>query len=60
MTKIYACLLGKWECLNDDESCVMGENRTDPGKWYEENAPIWAPIERTKKDSFYQLDYVLD
>lgn len=24
MTKIYACLIGNWVCLNDDPKCKMG------------------------------------
>lgn len=24
MTKVYACLLGDWVCLNDDPDCKIG------------------------------------
>lgn len=58
MKKVYACLAGNWVCLNDDPKCVMGEYRTNPNQWFEENAEIWAPIQREKKDTYYQLDYV--
>lgn len=58
MKNIYACLVGNWVCLNEDPECVMGINRVNPSQWYEENAQIWAPIKREKKDTYYQLDYV--
>ena len=58
MKKVYACLIGNWVCLNDDPECVMGINRVNPSIWYEENAVIWAPIQREEKDTYYQLDYV--
>ena len=58
MTKIYACLIGNWVCLNDDPECVIGENQTSPSQWYEENAEIWAPYNRQEENTYYQLDYV--
>ncbi len=58
MKKVYACLTGNWVCLNDDPECVMGIHRVNPSQWYEENAEIWAPIQRKEKDTYYQLDYV--
>lgn len=58
MKKIYACLVGNWVCLNDDESCLMGERRVSPYVWYEENAEIYSPKNRTAFDTYYQLDYV--
>ncbi len=58
MLKVYACLVGKWECLNDDTDCKMGTHRTNPSQWYEENAEIFAPLNRSKSDTYYQLDYV--
>lgn len=27
-----------------------------PSQWYEENAEIWAPFQREKEDTYYQLD----
>ena len=57
MKKIYACLIGNWVCLNDDLDCKVGENRTSPSIWYEENAVIWSPLEK-KANTYYQLDYV--
>ena len=60
MTKIYACLAGNWVCLNDDPDCVISDNRQTPYFWWEEGAPVYAPIVREKscENSFYGLDYV--
>ncbi len=30
MKLIYACLLGNWVCLNDDENCTIGDNNQSP------------------------------
>lgn len=35
MTKIYACLIGNWVCLNDDPECKMGPNQVSPLVWWE-------------------------
>ena len=58
MTKVYACLLGNWVCLNDDPDCKIGHRRTSPVLWWEENAEIWSPLKREKEHTMYQLDYV--
>lgn len=58
MTKVYACLIGDWVCLNDDPDCKMGSNRTTPYLWWEENAEIWSPFKRDAEHTMYQLDYV--
>lgn len=58
MTKIYACLIGNWVCLNDDPDCKIGTNMASPSIWWKENAEIWAPLQRKKPDTLYQLDYV--
>jgi len=58
MTKVYACLIGKWVCLNDDPECTVGRNGTSPALWWKESAPIWAPFKRAEEDTLYQLDYV--
>lgn len=58
MTKIYANLIGTWYCLNDDDSCKMGEHRVSPSQWWEENAFIWAPFKREEEHTLYQLDYI--
>lgn len=58
---VYACLLGNWVCLNDDVNCKIGNNNQSPYEWYEENAPIWYPINRNafdNKNSFYDFPYV--
>lgn len=57
---IYACLLGEWVCLNDDENCTIGEYRKSPNVWWEENAQLYAPTNRDKEleNSFYGLDYI--
>lgn len=58
--KIHACLAGEWVCLNDDPRCVIGEHRQSPDIWWEENAPIYSPIQKDKshENSMYGLDYV--
>ena len=58
MKLIYACLPGNWVCLNDDENCTIGDNNQSPSVWYEESAPVYAPLKRTAADSYYQLNYV--
>lgn len=62
MTKIYACLAGKWVCLNDDPKCVISDCHKSPFCWWEEGAPIFAPAERSHNEhvehTFYGLDYV--
>lgn len=58
MTKIYACLIGDWVCLNDDPNCKMGTRRTSPYLWWKEGAEIWSPSKREKEHTMYQLDYV--
>ena len=60
MTKVYACLVGNWVCLNDDPDCVVGRNGQSPYLWWEEGAEVYAPVERTEemKDSMYYQEYV--
>ena len=60
MTKIYACLLGNWVCLNDDPDCKFIEKDQSPALWWEEGAELYAPETRKKSEenSFYNLDYV--
>lgn len=58
MTKIYACLVGNWVCLNDDPNCTIGEHHANPYQWYEESAEIYAPFQRGKEGTYYELDYV--
>lgn len=58
MTKIYANLLGNWIDLSSDPDCVMGTNFQHPNIWYEENAEIYAPLQREEKDTLYQFPYV--
>ena len=58
MTKIYACLIGNWVCLNDDPDCKIGPNMASPYIWWEEMAKVWAPLQREKPDTLYQFDYV--
>lgn len=59
MTKIYACLLGEWVCLNDDPNCVIGKDFQDPTTWYKENAPIVLFREKEKlEDSFHYYDRI--
>ena len=58
MEYVYANLLGKWTCLNDDESCKMGVHMVSPSQWWEENADIWAPLTRETANTLYQFPYV--
>lgn len=62
MTKVYACLIGNWVCLNDDPDCVISDEHKTPYYWWEEGAPIFAPAHRSTdknvEHSFYGLDYV--
>lgn len=58
MEYVYANLLGKWTCLNDDESCKMGVHMVSPSQWWEENAKIWAPLTRQEADTLYQFPYI--
>lgn len=67
MTKVYACLLGDWVCLNDDESCTV--HGKSPLLWWEEGAPIFttelvdddkqnSEYVPKKNESFYYQNYV--
>lgn len=60
MTKIYACLIGNWVCLNDDPDCVISDDHKNPYLWWKEGAPVYAPSTRNKEieNTFYGLDYV--
>lgn len=59
MKNVYACLLGEWVNLHDDENCVMGPRMTSPSTWWEENAELWSPIQKSKANTMYQQDYVM-
>lgn len=58
MTKIYACLIGNWVCLNDDPKCKMGPNQVSPLVWWEENAYLYAPLTRRSPDTLYEFPYL--
>jgi len=60
MVNVYACLLGKWERLNDDPDCTVGENGQSPLIWWEEGAEIYAKSHNKPKEenTLYELDYV--
>jgi hypothetical protein len=58
MTKVYACLIGDWVCLNDDPECKIGNHRTSPYLWWEEGGEIYAPLKRSEGDTMYQFPYV--
>lgn len=51
MTKVYACLIGKWVCLNDDPDCVIGEHMSEPALWWKEGAEIYNPTRESAKQS---------
>lgn len=38
MTKVYACILGKWECLTDDAGCTIDNNGQSELAWWNECA----------------------
>ena len=47
MQKVYACLLGEWFCVSDEDDCVIGDGKSSPNIWLEElNQPV------------HSLDYV--
>ena len=60
MKRIYACLLGEWVCLNDDETCKIGSELESPYEWFENNARVYAPIKLAPEyeHSYYGLNYV--
>lgn len=58
MTEIYACLCGNWVNLSADDSCKMGVYMTSPSIWWEENADIYSPIQKSKADTMYEQDYI--
>lgn len=73
MTKIYACLLGNWVCLNDDPDCKFSDEGKSPYLWWEEGAPIYTTEQSedtehsefdssdevpNKTNSFYYQNYV--
>lgn len=59
LKKVYACLLGEWKCLNDDPNLRISDHK-DAYLWWEEGAPIYAPMTPNPKleHSFYGLNYV--
>lgn len=57
MTKIYACLIGNWVCLNDDPDCKIGPNQVNPLIWWEESAQLYAPLTRRSPDTLYEFPY---
>lgn len=58
MTQIYANLIGNWVNLTDDPDCKMGIHMTSPDIWWEENADIFSPFQKSEENTMYQLDYV--
>lgn len=58
MKKVYACLVGNWVCLNDDDNCKIGNNLSSPSDWLREDPEIWSPIHKDKPHTYNQLDYV--
>ncbi|MCD9070617.1 hypothetical protein [Staphylococcus chromogenes] len=59
MEQVHACLLGEWVNLHDDENCKMGPRMTSPSTWWEENAELWSPIQKSQADTMYQQDYIM-
>lgn len=69
MTKVYACLLGNWVCLNDDPDCKFSDYKKSPYCWWKEGAPIYTSLQSdddsenldevpNKSNSFYYQNYV--
>lgn len=58
MKKVYACLAGKWVCLNDDPDCVMGSDHLSPTDWYKLTHDVYAPVNRREENDYYHLDYI--
>lgn len=60
MKRIYACLLGNWVCLNDDENCKIGTELESPSQWFENGARVYAPMTPNLdyEHSYYGLNYV--
>ncbi|AWP28752.1 hypothetical protein [Paenibacillus sp. Cedars] len=56
--QVHACLCGDWVNLNDDPDCKIGNHRSSPTVWWEENAEIWSPFKKDSENTMYQLDYV--
>lgn len=58
MTKVYACLIGNWVCLDDDPECQVGDHQQSPNLWWKEGADIYSPWKRENENSLYDLDYL--
>lgn len=62
MTKVYACLIGNWVCLNDDPNCTITKYHKTPYCWWKEGSPICSPNNipdsEISKQSYESLDYV--
>ncbi len=58
MTKIYACLLGNWVCLNDDPNCVFSDYGKSPYLWWKEGAPIFTTQQSDGLESEFESDEV--
>lgn len=58
MEKVYACLLGEWVCLSDEDDCIMGPHHSSPSIWWEENAELYSPIKKPESDTMYHQDYI--
>ncbi|WP_394879159.1 hypothetical protein [Levilactobacillus brevis] len=57
---VWANLLGTWHDLEkEDSDCTIGNNGQTPSTWWEENADLWAPFNREKENTMYQLPHVL-
>ncbi|MFT8928484.1 MAG: hypothetical protein ABF969_04020 [Sporolactobacillus sp.] len=56
---VYANLIGTWHDLTDDPDAYIGNHHQSPSIWWEEDAELWAPINRERKDTLYQFPYVM-
>lgn len=58
MTKVYACLIGNWVCLNDDPECRIGSKRSTPAVWLKDGGEVYSPANKELQNSLNGLDYV--
>ncbi|MFR6448299.1 MAG: hypothetical protein ACLUN8_00505 [Peptoniphilus grossensis] len=61
MTKVYACILGNWFCLNDDPECTIIPGNISPEEWADTRTPLYAPYKRNKEhcwDQFPSLEFI--
>ena len=58
MKNVYACLLGEWVNLSEDDSCTIGHNGQPASTWFKEGGDLWARKSGSGEKCFVDLDYV--